>query len=210
LPEKEKALLIGKLVSFTGLPQDLIEKSMFRIGWQSVVRNLPITGENHFLGRMDTTIAGVDPDPMAPYPAYDPSLDPLFGPFSTAMNAYVREDLNFESDHLYEFLSGQVNKNWDWQSGVNRQQGFVDFSDNLREAMAINPHLKVFIAGGTYDLATPYFAAQYAVDHVFVGKRKDDIVFRRYPAGHMLFSHAGARGQFYEDIRVFYKEAVQQ
>ena len=209
LPEKEKEILTENLVYLTGLSQDLIERSAFRIAWQDFARNVHKQG-NRLVGRMDTTITGVDPEPMSPYPAYDPSLDPLYGPFSTAMNAYVRESLQFESDRVYEFLSGQVNKNWDWQSGMNRQQGFVEFSDNLREAMAINPHLKVFIAGGSYDLATPYFAAHYTVDHLFVGDRKDDITVKRYPAGHMLFTHTKALKEFFEDIQLFYQETVQQ
>ncbi len=208
LGREEKEMLAEKLTAITGLSRQIIEKNNFRVTWVDFVRNLPVNG-NHLVGRMDSSITGVDPEPASHHPPYDPSLDPLYGPFSAAMNAYVRQELQYESDRVYEFLSSQVNKSWDWQSGMEQEQGFIDLSRRLREVMSINPHLRVFIASGVYDLATPYFAAQYTVDHLSLGKQKKNVSLRKYRAGHMLYTHADALKEFFTDVKVFYEKAVQ-
>jgi carboxypeptidase C (cathepsin A) len=159
LDEPEKERLAKTLHTYTGLPEGLIEKRHFRINWVDFTRHL-LEHRKRIVGRMDTTITGIDPDPRAPFPKYDPSMDPLYGPFSSAMNAYVRDELRFESDRIYEFLNMDVNERWDWSSGLIREQGFIDVSHRLRDAMAVNNDLDVWIASDLYDLATPYFAAK--------------------------------------------------
>jgi carboxypeptidase C (cathepsin A) len=153
---------------------------------------------------MDSTITGIDPAPTDAYPKYDPSLDPLFGPFATAMNAYVREDLKFESDRVYEFLNSEVNKNWDWTSGLVRKQGFIDVSHTLRDAIAVNENLKVLIACGLYDLATPYFSAKYTVSHMWLGKQRASLSIKYYKSGHMVYLDADALIKLYQDAKRFY------
>jgi carboxypeptidase C (cathepsin A) len=203
ITDDKRKTLLEKIRSYTGLPADIIEKLNFRINWIDFTKGL-IKSENRLIGRMDSTMTGIDPDPTAPYPKYDPSLDPLFGPFSTAMNAYVREDLKFETDHVYEFLNSEVNKNWDWTSGLIRKQGFIDVSHTLRDTIAVNKDLKILIACGLYDLATPYFSAKYTVSHMWLGKQRSNVSIKYYKSGHMMYTHNEELKILFQDAKQFY------
>jgi carboxypeptidase C (cathepsin A) len=110
-----------------------------------------------------------------------------------------------ETDRTYEFLNLEVNRKWDWRSGLVREQGFIDVSHTLRDAMAVNEHLRVFIAAGRYDLATPYFAADYTVRHMWLGDQKANITMKYYEAGHMIYTHLDACKKLYRDAKDFYQ-----
>ena len=165
--------------------------------------------KNQLIGVMDSTITGFDPAPASPYSQYDPSFDPLYGPVSAAMSAYVREDLKFRSDLFYEFLNMRVNENWDWSSGLVRKQGFIDVTHKLRDALAVNKNLKIFIASGLFDLTTPYFAAEYTLTHMWLRERKANIIFKTYLSGHMIYTHLDELKKLYEDSRAFYLKSVE-
>lgn len=203
LPENTKTELARKMELYTGMPADVIKNLNFRINRENFTRGLFMKA-NRLVGRMDGTITGIDPEPTLPHPKYDPSLDPLFGPFSTAMNAYVRKDLKFETDHVYEFLNSEVNKNWDWASGLVRKQGFIDVSHTLRDAIAVNENLKVLIACGLYDLATPYFSVKYTMSHMWLGKQRANVSIKYYESGHMMYTHASELKKLYYDAKHFY------
>lgn len=206
LSDDTKEELLQRIRRYTGLSGDLIEKLNYRINWIDFTRGL-IQSDNRFVGRMDSSITGIDPAPTAPYPKYDPSLDPLFGPFSSAINAYIREDLKFEADHVYEFLNAEVNQQWDWASGLIRKQGFIDVSHTLRDAIAVNENLKVLIACGLYDLATPYFSAKYTLSHMWLGKQRANVSIKYYKSGHMIYTHADELKRLFQDAKQFYMNA---
>jgi carboxypeptidase C (cathepsin A) len=68
--------------------------------------------------------------------------------------------------------------------------GYPATTGALRDAMTRNPHLKVLIASGYYDLATPY----RAVEHSLAGLGLDmtlhtNITICKYEAGHMMYLH---------------------
>jgi carboxypeptidase C (cathepsin A) len=209
LDHREKEELIEKLSAYTGLAKDFIEQCRYRISWSDFTMNL-LKKRGLLLGRMDSTITGIVPDPANPYPRYDPSLEPLFGPFSSAINAYLREGLKFESDQVYEFLNNEVNRSWDWVSGMARRQGYLDVSHSLRDALAINRRLKVFIASGFYDLATPYFTVAYTLNHMWLGDKVSNVTVRRYQGGHMIYTHNEALERLFQDARDFYVGALNQ
>ena len=71
--------------------------------------------------------------------------------------------------------------------------------------MAVNEHLRVFIAAGRYDLATPYFAADYTVSHMWLDRQKANITMKYYEAGHMIYTHQEALRKLYRDVRAFYQ-----
>jgi len=207
LDAKRKRDLAVKITAYTGLPESLVNLNNSRISWMDFTKNL-LKHERKLVGRMDGTVRGLDPEPMNPFPRYDPSLDPLYGPFSSAMNAYVRTDLGFQTDQVYEFLNMKVNRQWDWTSGLTRKQGFIDVSPTLKEAMVVNDDLQVFIASGLYDLATPYFAAQYTISHMWLGSRRSNVTIKRYPAGHMIYTHSESLEKLTQDVRVFYNDIL--
>ncbi len=196
-----------KLHDYTGLPEEFIGERNFRIDWMEFTKNI-LREDRLLAGRMDSTITGPDAGNRT-HPLYDPSLDPLFGPFSSAMNDYVRKDLQFDSDLFYEFLNEGVNRKWDWSSALRGQQGYIDVSHTLRDAMVVNRHLRVFIASGIYDLATPYFSANYTVDHMWLKEDKARVRMNTYTAGHMIFMHREALAALTDDAQAFFQEIAE-
>jgi carboxypeptidase C (cathepsin A) len=120
------------------------------------------------------------------------------------MNDYVRRELRYESDLPYEILTGRVQP---WKFGSENR--YLDVAETLRQAMTRNPHLKVFVACGYYDLATPYFAAEYTFRHLGLDPTlQGNVRFGRYEAGHMMYIEAGARAALKRDVAEFVRAAT--
>jgi carboxypeptidase C (cathepsin A) len=115
------------------------------------------------------------------------------------VNRYLREELGYHSDREYYVLGGGIG-HWDWET----KNGYADTSDNLRNSMAKNPYMKVFVASGCFDLATPHFATEYTMAHLGLpaGLRKN-ITMRRYRSGHMMYLESGALKQLKQDVGEF-------
>lgn len=160
------------------------------------------------LGRMDARFTGFETDRAADRADTDPSLDQLIGTFSSAANHYNRRVLEFKSRSVYEHLNPNVSRQWEWGSGLRGGQGFVNLSDALARSLHANPHLRVLIALGYYDLATPFAAAAYTVDHLPIDPSlRPNLQLRHYPGGHMMYIDADCRDQLTCDARAFFTSA---
>ncbi len=114
--------------------------------------------------------------------------------------------MKFESDLPYEILSFKVNAQWSFAEHENR---YVDVADTLRKAMSINPYLKVFVANGYYDLATPYLATEYTFNHLGLdASLRDNISMAYYEAGHMMYVHLPSLAQLKTDLEKFIRDAI--
>ena len=156
-------------------------------------------------GRLDSRFTGVDRDSAGETNEFDPSYAAIQGPYTATLNDYVRRELQFESDLPYEILTGRVQP-WDYG---DHQNAFVDVAETLRTAISYNPHLKVFIANGYYDLATPYLATRYTVNHL--GLTADlyaNIHLTFYEAGHMMYLHRPSLAQLKLDMAEWLETAV--
>jgi carboxypeptidase C (cathepsin A) len=111
----------------------------------------------------------------------------VYAPFTAAWNQYVRAELKWESDLPYEILTGRVHP-WSWGDYDNR---YVNVSESLRAAMTQNRDLKVFVANGHYDLATPFFATEYTFDHLGLDPTlRNHVSMDFFEAGHMMYTPA--------------------
>src|SRR5690606_12872289 len=128
----------------------------------------------------------------------------ILGAYTGAMNDYVRRDLRFESDLPYEVLTGLYER-WDYSKHQNR---YVDVSETLRSAISQNPFLKVIIANGYYDLATPYFATEYTVNHLALAPDlRANVSLTYYEAGHMMYVHEPSLAQLRADLVAFLRDS---
>ncbi len=204
---EESAALYRKVAELTGLEPAIVRRHRGRIGVATFTRRL-LEDKELLVGRMDATVTGVDPRPGAAHPSFDPSLRPLFGPFSAAVNACIRAELAYESEKVYEFLNPETTMKWDWTSGIKNRgmgQGYINAAESLKEAMTANPALRVLMACGMFDLATPCFATAYTVNQVDLHPTiRPHLVIRRYRAGHMIYLHAGAAKKLHADVAAFY------
>ncbi len=200
-PDQRKAA-VEQLARYTGLSPDLIDQANLRIDPGLFRKRL--LGDHQLVGRMDTRLSGYAPRPTMPWAPYDPALDRYIGVYSATFNDYIRGQLHYQSDLPYEVLSQQVH--WKLEG---KQPGYLDVSDDLQEAMLANPHLKVLIANGYFDLATPFFATDYTVDHLNVGNDlRRNIIEKYYPGGHMMYHDPHARQQLKSDVAEFIRQGI--
>ena len=116
------------------------------------------------VGRLDGRYTGPDPSGLLDTQFYDPTGSATQPPFTSVFNNYVRTELDYKVDMPYYVRAQGIGfDKWDWGSAI---QGFPDTASAMRQAIVKNPYLKVLVMEGYYDLATPYYAANYTVDHL--------------------------------------------
>jgi len=185
LPAAKRTEIAQKLSRLTGISADYVDRADLRIEIQRFDKELMKT-ERRTVGRLDGRFTGIDADAAGEQPDYDPSLAAIVGPYTATLNEYVRGELKFESDLPYEFLTGRV-RPWNYAPYENR---YVNVAETLRRAMTQNQFLHVFVGKGYYDLATPFFAADYTFDHLGLDPTlRSHISGGYYEAGHMMYVH---------------------
>lgn len=183
ISDRRKQTIIKKLAMYTGLSTDYIEKTDLRIKINRFCKEL-LRDEGKTVGRFDSRFTGIDRDSAGENYEYDPSSAVIQGAYTATLNDYVRGDLEFESDLPYEIISGRVHP-WDYTSHQNE---YVNVADTLRKAMTTNPALKVYVANGYFDLATPFLASEYTFSHLGLDKSlQNNITMSYYKAGHMMY-----------------------
>ena len=204
LPEDERQEITRKLVRYTGLPIDYIERADLRVSIMRFCKEL-LRNQGKTVGRFDSRFTGLDRDSVGERFEYDPSYTNILGPYTATLNDYLRSQLKFESDLAYEILTDRVHP-WNYDPHQNQ---YVNVTDTLRKAMTTNPYLKVFVASGYYDLATPYMATQYTFNHLGLDKSlQQNVSMSFYEAGHMMYVHQQSLIQLKKDLSSFIQSAT--
>jgi carboxypeptidase C (cathepsin A) len=196
---QERQQTAQKLARLTGLSAKFIEQSNLRVPIFRFTKEL-LRDERRSVGRFDSRVTGIDYEAAGDGPDYDPSFASVQGAYTAAWNQYVRTDLKFETDSTYEVLTGKVNP-WSYKEFENR---FVNVADTLRGAMTQNPALQVYVAKGYYDLATPFFAAEYVMNHLQLDPSlRPHVSMGFYEAGHMMYTHLPSLQKLKVDVAKF-------
>jgi carboxypeptidase C (cathepsin A) len=204
LPADEAQQVRHKLARYTGLSEDYVARNNLRVDISRFTKEL-LLPERQVVGRFDSRLKGPDLDAASDRQDYDPSYNAVQGVFTAAFNQYVRADLKYETDLVYEVLTGRVQP-WDYGSARNR---YLNVAPTLRAALTKNRDLRVFVANGTYDLATPYAATQYTVDHLGLEPGlRDHISMAYYDAGHMMYTRKADRQKLRKDLGAFVRDAL--
>jgi carboxypeptidase C (cathepsin A) len=185
LSADERRAAVARLARYTGLDAATIEDHHLRVEASRFRKEL-LKSRRRTIGRYDARYQGIETAPAAGQPSFDPSLAAVRAPYTTTFYHYVRAELGYKSDVPY-YILGEGLSSWDWQ----REMGYPATTQALRDALAKNPHMKVLIASGYYDLATPY----RAVEHTLAGlglepALRQNITIETYEAGHMMYLHA--------------------
>jgi carboxypeptidase C (cathepsin A) len=181
LPAEERRKIILELVRLTGLSTKVIEDNHLRIDG-GVFRKQLLRDQGLILGAYDARITGRDDDPAAQYPDFDPSSAATLGPFSAAMNSYVRGELKFEDDLPYEILAGVQ----PWNYGV--RNSYASAAGRLAATMNQNPYMRVLVLGGRSDLVCPIDTMRYALEHMPLDAAyRTNITYAEFDAGHMMY-----------------------
>ena len=200
LAQDQRARLVEQLANFTGLSKDYLDNTDLRINIMRFIKELR-REDKLTIGRLDTRFTGVDRDSAGESSEFDPSYAAIQGPYSTTFNDYLRSQLEFESDLPYEILSMKVNTKWSYQ---DHQNEFVNVAETLRKAITTNPHLKVLVTNGYFDLATPFQATRHTFSHLGLPPSlRGNISMTYYPAGHMMYVHADSLAALSADLGDF-------
>ena len=203
LEPAQKQAVVQKMARYTGLSPAFIENANLRITLSRFCKEL-LRGQRKTVGRLDGRFKGFDSDAAGESNEYDPSNAAIYGPFPALLNSYLRGELKYKNDTPYA-ISGNV-RPWNYD---NVQSQYLNASETLRGAMAENQYLKVFVACGYHDGATPFFAAEYTVQHMALGgELKDRFKFGYYGAGHMMYIDKTAHTKLKADLADFIKTAA--
>jgi carboxypeptidase C (cathepsin A) len=204
VPAAKRTEIAQKLSRLTGLSADYINRADLRIEIQRFDKEL-MKSERRTVGRLDGRFTGIDADAAGAEPDYDPSLAAIVGPYTATLNEYVRGELKFESDLPHEFLTGRV-RPWNYAPYENR---YVNVAETLRRAMTQNQFLHVFVGKGYYDLATPFFAAEYTFDHLGLDPTlRSHLSGGYYEAGHMMYVHHDSLVKLKKDLAEFIQSST--
>ncbi|GAA2036958.1 peptidase S10 [Terrabacter terrae] len=199
LTPAERAQAVSTLARLSGLSEDYVDRADLRIEHWRFFTEL-LRDQRLSVGRLDARYTGPAAAAIAENMDADPSHDALTGPYAAAWNHYVRDELGYRSDLHYEQISRLVHP-WSFKDFEGRP---VDVSPKLERAMRQNPHLKVHIAYGYYDGATPHFAAEDVVAHLQLPQDRFANVERAYyEAGHMMYVHEPSRLRQSADLADF-------
>lgn len=202
LDSKTRSKVLDELERFTGLSRAFLDQTNLRIEISQFCKEL-LRDDRRTVGRLDSRFKGYDRSGVSETPDYDPSLNGIRPPFTTAINHYIRQELGFESDKEYHILRSLE---WNWGDGA---KGYADTSDALRSAFAKNPYMQLFVASGYFDLATPYYATAYTLSHMALDPNvAGNIQREEYPVGHMVYLEKESLARLQKDVVGFIEKAV--
>ena len=204
LSPTEREALADKFSSFTGLSRQYILNNNFRIELDKFMKEL-LRDQRRTVGRLDSRFTGIDRDAGGDSAGGDPSMNAIRPPYTAAFNDYVRRDLGYRSDVEYYILGGGITSPWNFN--VNNQ--YADTSIPLKDAMAKNPYMKIMISQGYYDMATPFFAAEYTVSALNLEPElRKNIAFNYYEAGHMMYIDRTSLKKLHDDASAFIESSI--
>lgn len=194
----ERARIVARVAELTGLSETYVEQTNLRILIFRFVKELLRT-EGKVVGRLDSRYTGFDRDHAGEFYELEPSSAVMDGYYVSLINDYLRRELGYENDLPFNHLTRDV---WPWSyhgddPNTNR---YVNTAETLRAAIHKNPHLHVLVQSGYYDLATPYFASDYTVDHMELAPElRDRMWVKYYESGHMMYVREDDHRAFRED-----------
>jgi carboxypeptidase C (cathepsin A) len=202
LTPQERQTVIDQLARYTGLSKQFIDETNLRVDVRGFTHRL-LADQKLRVGRLDGRFTGPDPDGFEDTRFYDPTIT-VQPPFTSVFNDYIRRELGYKTDMPYDVMAHDAwgpAFEWDWGSAG---RGFPDTATALRQAMVTNPYLKVLVIEGYYDLATPFYAVDYTMDHLGLPPLyRKNISYATCLAGHMVYLDSQSLVKMKDDVGTF-------
>jgi carboxypeptidase C (cathepsin A) len=210
LPEATKQAVAEKMHQYTGLPATYLMRANLRVTGAAFSKQLQLDDETT-TGRLDSRYKGPDIDPLSSDAEYDPQSNAISSAYTAALNQYMRTDLKYGENQTYKpgaYLDPDFS--WDMRHQppggppANQQWGGPNVMPDLAYTMKSNPKMKVMLAGGYYDLATPYFEGKFEMHHLQIPQKlQANISYHYYQSGHMVYVNEDVLKQFHTDVAAF-------
>ena len=205
LSPDEHRKIVDQLSRYLGLRPEVIEAHNMRIDVPTFGHEL-LLDQKLITGRLDGRFSSPNPDEDRFF--YDPASAAILPPYTSAFNNYLRTELNYQIDTPYRVFAYDepVFQKWDWG---NAEEGFPSTAGGLRSAMIKNPYMKVLVMEGYYDLATPFAAANWTMDHLNLGPQfRQSISYATYNAGHMVYIDRAEHDKMKKDLVDFMEKCL--
>jgi carboxypeptidase C (cathepsin A) len=208
MPAAERDRVLSRVADLIGLPVELVTRAEGRIPINVFAREL-LRDERKVLGLYDATITATDPFPdREPFGGPDPTLAGIAPAYTMAINRQLRSEIGVETDREYTLLSYEVNQEWKDDDKRHFFVPPVGATDDFRYGMALNPHVKSFIAHGHFDLVTPYYASDRLRNLMRLEPAiADRVTVRHFGGGHMFYAWEESRRAFTDAISEFFADA---
>lgn len=204
LPESDRRRIAERVASYTGLTTEYVLRANLRLDMPRFPKEL-LRDRGLTVGRLDARYTAQDRDDAGESYEFDPSYTAIRSIYTESMNGYLREQLGYESDLRYEILTSV----WPWSfkgAGDNR---YTNVAERLRATMQQLPFMKVFVASGYHDLATPYYATEYTMNHLMLRPElRGNIEIHEYEAGHMMYVSMPQLRKLKQDLDGFYNRSL--
>lgn len=202
LSDADEARIAGEMSDFIGLSADWIRLANLRVDPTRFRKEL-LRREGYTVGRFDGRYKGVDSEGTADTPENDPSGYGMDVAYVAAINDYLTRELKVDFSRPYKVLTGEPGSQWNWDVNQRGWPAYVNVTPWLGKGMRENPDLRVLLASGWYDLATPFFGAEMSLRKN--GVVPDRIQYDYYDAGHMMYLAEADGRKLSEDVRAFIK-----
>ncbi len=201
LSNEEKQQVAEKLHEYTGLPVAYLLKANLRVNGGEFEKTLQ-DDQDLTTGRLDTRFSGPTLDALSQYAEYDPQSSAISSAYVSLFNDYVRRDLKYGEGQTYLPEALFDGTHWDWVHHGNPIG--LNVANDLAAALKTDPRLKIMVNGGYYDLATPFFAAQYEDKHLPIPQSlAKNIEYDWYESGHMVYVRDECLKQLHDRVAAF-------
>ena len=201
----EKEQVLTKLSAYIGLSKEYLTKANLRVSEPQFTQEL-LRNEHQTVGRLDSRYKGVNQNLLSEYSDYDPQSSSISPAYTALFMNYYYGELKVNKNYNYHVSAYGEGFDWDWKRGGNTggDPTTPNTGVDLADAMSKNPNLRVMTLNGYYDLATPFYATEYTMEHLGLEKKiKDNISFKYFEAGHMMYINPTALAQFKKEIAAF-------
>ncbi|AIP36564.1 serine carboxypeptidase family protein [Paraburkholderia xenovorans LB400] len=206
LPDAERDAIAARVAQFTGLDVGYVKRSRLRL-YPSRYRSELLRDQARSVGRYDARFEGIDFDSVSERPDYDASVSSVSSAFDAALHQHFAQDLHFTPADRYRVFNDEALTQWDWKHRAwwGERLPVPYAAGDLAEAMRQNPQLRVMSLNGYFDLATPFYATEYALAHLGVdAPLRANVRITYYPTGHMIYLDDAALHTLKGDLASFY------
>jgi carboxypeptidase C (cathepsin A) len=199
LDANEREKVAAQVAKFSGLSTQYVLRSDLRPGEFRYFKEL-LRHRGQTVGRLDTRFLGQDRDDVGEKPESDAAMSNLAGAYATGINRLLKNTFQYDSDQPY-VVHAPIWDKWAWKDFANK---YANVGASLRRAMHANPHMRVYVASGYYDLGTPHAAGDYTLSHLGLRDAlQKNIRVSYFEAGHMMYIHQPSLARMADELRAF-------